>query len=93
MHALNQPIIDLKLLRALTFKGIPCVLVQESNSSGAQSRLRALVWRVMLGALPLETAQWDNQMANNLDTYTIWKAELIKNVDYIQTMYKDDDSF
>ncbi len=51
----------------MTFNGIP------DEVKG----LRPLIWRILLGHLPLETALWDDHLEKSRETYDIWKQELI----------------
>ena len=39
--------------------------------------LRPIVWRIILGALPSKTKDWDQTLENNLQTYEDFKKELI----------------
>jgi hypothetical protein len=49
--------IDLFALRQLSFEGIPSKVYMDENDkySCITSPLRAIVWRILLGALPLKT--------------------------------------
>ena len=49
MKVLNRRKIDMTMLRSLSFRGVP------SEVRG----LRPIVWRVLLGYLPRETAKWE----------------------------------
>lgn len=49
MKVLNKRKINITMLRNLSFRGIP----SEIRS------LRPIVWRVLLGYLPRETAKWE----------------------------------
>ena len=50
MKVLSKRRIDITMLRSLSFRGIP------SEVKG----LRPVVWRVLLGYLPRETAKWES---------------------------------
>ena len=67
LRVLNSEEIDLPTLRKLTFTGIPdCI-----------RGLRPVVWRLILGALPTKTSEWDSVQQKNLETYENFKKELI----------------
>lgn len=67
MEVLNSPVIDMKALRKTTFRGIP------DEVKG----LRPIVWRLMLGALPLETTDWEAKITSSKEAYETYKKELI----------------
>jgi len=55
------------MLKSLAFRGIP------SEIKG----LRPLVWKVLLGYLPRETAKWENVMRSQKNVYDDLKVDLI----------------
>jgi hypothetical protein len=65
--ALNQPKIDMLQLQKVTFNGIPDEI----------KGLRPLVWSILLGHLPTDTAKWDSHLETSLANYEVWKQELI----------------
>lgn len=67
MKVLSKRKINLTMLRSLSFRGIPSDL----------KSLRPLVWKVLLGYLPLETKQWDSFVKNQKKIYTEYRKELI----------------
>jgi hypothetical protein len=67
LRALNQEEIDLTQLQSLTFNGIPDEI----------KGLRPLIWRILLGHLPLETSTWDEHLERSRETYEVWRQELI----------------
>ena len=58
----------MKKLQADSFNGIPT----ESFKG-----LRPLIWRLILGALPKNTKEWQNELDKNFNTYEDFKKELI----------------
>ena len=99
LEVLNQPEgqkIDLKALRNLAFRGIPPEMIQEYKVEGSTSQMRPLVWRILLGVLSLDTGEWEDQQKQNLETYELWKRELITNINQVRQLYEKDgnqDSF
>ena len=69
IEAINKDKIDREKLVQLAFSGIP------SSFKG----LRTIVWRLILGSLPDETAEWQKTLDQNLETYEQFKKELIVN--------------
>jgi hypothetical protein len=59
--------INMIMLQRLTFNGIPDEI----------KGLRPLIWRVLLNHLPTDTSLWDAHLESSLQTYNIWKDELI----------------
>ena len=51
----------------LSFSGIP----------STNKNLRAIIWRLLLGSLPKETQDWQDQLESNLQIYDAFKKELI----------------
>lgn len=84
---LNEPHINLASLQLLTFTGVPNVPSQDILQPSANVRakrsdtdivaLRPMVWRVICGALPLDTARWEATMQEHYKTYEDFKKELI----------------
>ena len=54
-------------LQKLTFNGIPNYV----------KCLRPIVWRILLGSLPVDTNDWTKQIETNFQTYEDFKRELI----------------
>eukprot|EP00347_Sterkiella_histriomuscorum_P006901 403350997 len=67
MKVLGKRRIDMIMLRSLSFRGVP----QEIPG------LRPIVWRVLLGYLPRETAKWEQFLKNQKQIYKDWRKELI----------------
>lgn len=71
----------------LTFTGVPNVASQDILEPNAPPRakrsetdivsLRPMVWRVICGALPLDTSKWESTMQEHYKTYEDFKKELI----------------
>ena len=80
----------MKFLRNIAFRGIPCTTIQEFKVDGCTSMLRPLVWRILLNVLPLDVADWEISQKTNLDTYELWKSELIPSVDRVRKIYETD---
>lgn len=55
----KQDLIDLDELRRLTFHGVP-----QTNPNG-QADLRSLIWRILLGVLPLMPSVWMDKLEQN----------------------------
>lgn len=53
----------------MAFSGVP----------GSFKGLRTIIWRLILGSLPDETAEWQASLDSNLATYEQFKKELIVN--------------
>ena len=45
--------------------------------TGIPHHKEPIVWRIILGALPSKTKDWDQTLENNLQTYEDFKKELI----------------
>lgn len=67
LKILNRRKVEIAMLRSLAFRGIP------SEIKG----LRPLVWKVLLGYLPRETAKWESVMKNQKKVYDDLKVDLI----------------
>lgn len=67
LHVLNNPKIDLEKLRECTMQGLT------EKCKG----LRSVVWRILLGHLPNEPAEWLKFMEKSKKEYEIFKKELI----------------
>jgi hypothetical protein len=67
MKILNKRRINMTMLRSLAFRGIPSEV----------TLLRPIVWRVLLGHLPKETAKWEQTMREQRVIYDDWKKDLI----------------
>jgi len=67
MKILAKRRINMTMLRSLAFRGIPSEV----------PLLRPLVWRVLLGHLPKETARWEQAMREARTNYEDWKKDLI----------------
>lgn len=80
-------LIDLNKLRCASFKGIP-----DTNKTG-QSDLRSVVWRVLLGVYPPDPTKWEEHAQTNLQTYELWKSELVVTTDQISLEYDDQMQF
>ena len=55
------------MLRSLCFRGVP----------NEVPNLRPIIWRVLLGHLPRETAKWDQTLKNQRTLYEEWRKDLI----------------
>ena len=62
----NQDEIDIEVLKVHIFSGIPM-----------KKGVRPLFWRLILGALPSKTADWQKVVDENFNTYEDFKKELI----------------
>lgn len=80
-------LIDLDKLRQMAYQGIPV-----TNKSGS-SDLRGVVWRVLLGVYPSDPTQWEEKSKQYLETYNLWKSELIVTSDQISMEYDDQMQF
>lgn len=67
MKILGKRRINMLMLRSLSFRGIP----------NDVPSLRPIVWRVLLGYLPRETAKWDQTLRHQRQSYEEWKKDLI----------------
>lgn len=67
IEAINADEITLEDIQRLSFTGIP------EGFPG----LRPIVWKLLLGSLPLKTADWRTQIEENFKTYEEFKKELI----------------
>ena len=83
IEVLNQEQIDIRELRREAFYGVP-----DTNKTG-QADLRSIVWRVLLGVLPLQPVEWESSQQQNLMTYMTWRQELIVTADDISKHYSD----
>lgn len=72
----------------MAFEGIPSRHTEDGKYPCITSALRAVVWRIMLGALPLKTQDWSSQQKTNQDTYQLWLKELTKTVDDLRQLYE-----
>jgi hypothetical protein len=50
-------------LRRITFNGIPDEI----------KGLRPIIWRLLLGHLPMDTSLWENHLETSRETYDVWK--------------------
>ena len=67
LKILNRRKVEIPMLRSLSFRGIP------SEVKG----LRPIVWKVLLGFLPRETAKWEKVMMEQKEVYDGLKDDLI----------------
>ncbi len=67
MKILGKRRINMVMLRSLAFRGVP------NEVPG----LRPIVWRVLLGYLPRETAKWELHLKQQRSIYEDWKKDLI----------------
>ncbi len=67
LRAINRKKINLLVLKSLAFKGIPTELAP----------LRAVVWKILLNYLPLETGEWEGFLKSNKELYLTYQRELI----------------
>lgn len=67
LRILNQDQVDIPTLTKLSFTGIPDLI----------RGVRPVVWRLILGALPHDTSNWEKTQLENYETYENFKKELI----------------
>lgn len=67
MKILGKRRIDMIMLRSLAFRGVP----------NEVPMLRVIVWKVLLGFLPRETAKWEQVIKSQRQIYDDWKKEMI----------------
>jgi TBC1 domain family member 13 len=79
MKILGKRRINMIMLRSLSFRGIP------NEVQG----LRSVVWRVLLGYLPRETAKWEQYLKQQKLIYDEWKKDLIVEPYLIDSTAKD----
>lgn len=64
----TQESISMRTIQTLAFAGVP----EECRG------LRALVWRLLLGYLPPEPAQWDDLLRLQRDNYALFRSDLLQ---------------
>ena len=47
----------------------------------------------MLGTLGFEGKKWKEQIKQNIETYELWKTELIRDIYYMKSLYDDKSEF
>jgi hypothetical protein len=64
---------DLREIQSITFKGII------EDKVHANRLLRPIAWRLLLGVIVENYAQWDNVLADQRAQYRLWKREFMGN--------------
>lgn len=67
MELLKKSPIDIKSLRLLSFTGIPDEFPQ----------LRSLIWKLLIGYLPLDVTKWEATMLNYHNNYNEYITEFV----------------
>jgi len=67
INELSKAKIDFSTLQLLSFQGIPDEI----------TGLRPIIWRVLLGFLPLCTSDWESTLQQQRETYKLWLDELL----------------
>lgn len=58
--------------------------ILRSGIPDAYPGLRSICWKIVLGALPVNPAEWDNALENNLKLYNTYRDELVIEIEKVK---------